>query len=89
MFSLQDLLGQQQGTEAVEQISQNVGAEHDHPLWRGQTGHMFGPQSLPVAQSGDVNLVVASTFIFAVFILIVNLLVDLSYGIIDPRVRLA
>jgi hypothetical protein len=27
MFSLQDLLGQQQGTEAVEQISQNVGAE--------------------------------------------------------------
>nr|AIA11300.1 Bacterial protein of unknown function (DUF937) [uncultured bacterium] len=27
MFSLQDLLGQQQGSEAVEQISQNVGAD--------------------------------------------------------------
>lgn len=27
MFSLQNLLGQQQGNEAVEQISQNVGAE--------------------------------------------------------------
>lgn len=27
MFSLQDLLGQQQGSEAVDQISQNVGAE--------------------------------------------------------------
>ncbi len=27
MFSLQDLLGPQQGTQAVEQISQNVGAE--------------------------------------------------------------
>lgn len=27
MFSLQDLLGQQQGGEALEQISQNVGAE--------------------------------------------------------------
>lgn len=27
MFSLQDLLGNQQGSEAVEQISQNVGAE--------------------------------------------------------------
>jgi hypothetical protein len=27
MFSLQDLLGQQQGSEALEQISQNVGAE--------------------------------------------------------------
>ena len=36
---------------------------YDHPLWRGQTGHMFGPQSLPIAQSGDVNLVVG-TYIF-------------------------
>ncbi|MEO7658460.1 MAG: DUF937 domain-containing protein [Pyrinomonadaceae bacterium] len=27
MFSLQDLLGQEQGTQAVEEISQNVGAE--------------------------------------------------------------
>jgi len=27
MFSLQDLLGQQQGSQAVEQISQNVGAD--------------------------------------------------------------
>ena len=27
MFSLQDLLGQQKGSEAVDQISQNVGAE--------------------------------------------------------------
>ena len=37
----------------------------------------------------DVNLVVSATFIFAIFILAVNLLVDLSYGIVDPRVRLA
>jgi thiamine pyrophosphate-dependent acetolactate synthase large subunit-like protein len=36
---------------------------YTHPLWRGQTGHMFGPQSLPIAQSGDVNLVVG-TYIF-------------------------
>jgi hypothetical protein len=28
MFSLQDLLGQEKGAEAVEQISQNVGADH-------------------------------------------------------------
>ena len=27
MFSLQDLLGQEQGTQAVDQISQNVGAD--------------------------------------------------------------
>jgi len=36
---------------------------YDHPLWCGQTGHMFGPQSLPTAQSGDVNLVIG-TYIF-------------------------
>ncbi|MFN8635322.1 MAG: thiamine pyrophosphate-binding protein [Chloroflexota bacterium] len=36
---------------------------YDHPLWKGQTGHMFGPQSLPIAQSGDCNLVVG-TYIF-------------------------
>jgi thiamine pyrophosphate-dependent acetolactate synthase large subunit-like protein len=34
-----------------------------HPFWRGQTGHMFGPQSLPIAQSGDVNLIVG-TYVF-------------------------
>ncbi|MCU1289966.1 MAG: hypothetical protein JWN60_2195 [Acidobacteria bacterium] len=28
MFSLQDLLGQEKGSEAVEQISRNVGADH-------------------------------------------------------------
>ncbi|MCC7370196.1 MAG: thiamine pyrophosphate-binding protein [Chloroflexi bacterium] len=36
---------------------------YTHPLWRGQTGHMFGPQSLPIAQAGDVNFVVG-TYIF-------------------------
>jgi hypothetical protein len=28
MFSLQDLLGQEQGTQAVDQLSQNLGANH-------------------------------------------------------------
>jgi benzoylformate decarboxylase len=40
---------------------------YDHPLWRGQTGHMFGPQSLPIAQSGDVNLVVGTYILPEVF----------------------
>jgi peptide/nickel transport system permease protein len=50
-----------------------------------------GVGSLAVAaiNNRDVNLVVSATFVFAVFILIVNLLVDLSYGLVDPRVRLA
>jgi len=40
---------------------------YDHPLWRGQTGHMFGPQSLPITQSGDVNLVVGTYILPEVF----------------------
>jgi len=40
---------------------------YDHPLWRGQTGHMFGPQSLPVMQSGDVNLIVGTYVLPEVF----------------------
>jgi peptide/nickel transport system permease protein len=35
----------------------------------------------------DIPLVMAATFVFAGTILFVNLLVDLSYGLIDPRVR--
>jgi benzoylformate decarboxylase len=40
---------------------------YDHPLWRGQTGHMFGPQSLPITQSGDVNLIVGTYMLPEVF----------------------
>ena len=40
-----------------------VNIPYDHPLWHGQTGHMFGHQSLPITQSGDVNLIVG-TYIF-------------------------
>ena len=36
----------------------------------------------------DIPLVMAATFFFAFIILVVNLLVDLSYGLVDPRVRL-
>jgi peptide/nickel transport system permease protein len=48
-----------------------------------------GNLAVSAINNRDVALVVASTFVFAVFILIVNLLVDLSYGLVDPRVRLA
>jgi benzoylformate decarboxylase len=40
---------------------------YDHPLWRGQTGHMFGHQSLPIMQSGDVNLIVGTYVLPEVF----------------------
>lgn len=38
-----------------------------HPLWRGQTGHMFGSHSLPILQSGDVNLIVGTYMVPEVF----------------------
>ncbi|MCC7368213.1 MAG: ABC transporter permease [Chloroflexi bacterium] len=47
-----------------------------------------GSLAVSAINGRDVSLVVASTFVFAVFILAVNLLVDLSYGLVDPRVRL-
>jgi peptide/nickel transport system permease protein len=47
-----------------------------------------GNLAVSAINNRDVALVVSATFIFAVFILIVNLLVDLSYGLVDPRVRL-
>ncbi|MGE3267773.1 MAG: thiamine pyrophosphate-binding protein [Chloroflexota bacterium] len=40
---------------------------YTHPLWKGQTGHMFGPQSLPIVRSGDVNLVVGTYILPEVF----------------------
>jgi ABC-type dipeptide/oligopeptide/nickel transport system permease component len=48
-----------------------------------------GSLAVSAINNRDVALVVSATFVFAVFILLVNLLVDLSYGLVDPRVRLA
>jgi len=47
-----------------------------------------GNLAVSAINNRDVALVVSATFVFAVFILLVNLLVDLSYGLVDPRVRL-
>jgi len=38
-----------------------------HPLWRGQTGHMFGSHSRPITQAGDVNLIVGTYMLPEVF----------------------
>jgi peptide/nickel transport system permease protein len=48
-----------------------------------------GNLAVSAINNRDVNLVVSTTFVFAVFILLVNLLVDLSYGLVDPRIRLS
>jgi len=39
----------------------------DHPLYQGQTGHMFGLSSLPVTSKGDVNLVCGTYMVPEVF----------------------
>jgi benzoylformate decarboxylase len=60
------------GAEEVTRVAELLGAEvygvdsgeinmiPDHPLYSGQTGHMFGSHSLPIVQEGDVNLVVGT-----------------------------
>lgn len=40
-------------------------------------------------QSNDYNVVVSISFIYSVMLVTVMLLVDILYGIIDPRIRLA
>lgn len=47
-----------------------------------------GRLAVQAINNRDIPLVMAATFFFAVIILLVNLLVDLSYGLVDPRVRL-
>jgi thiamine pyrophosphate-dependent acetolactate synthase large subunit-like protein len=65
--------------DAITQLAELLGADvwgvdggelnfsYRHPLWRGQTGHMFGSHSLPILQSGDVNLVVGTYMVPEVF----------------------
>jgi thiamine pyrophosphate-dependent acetolactate synthase large subunit-like protein len=45
----------------------NLNMSYRHPMWRGQTGHMFGSHSLSITQSGDVNLVVGTYMLPEVF----------------------
>lgn len=47
--------------------SGEINLSYAHPLWRGQTGHMFGSHSLPITASGDVNLVVGTYMVPEVF----------------------
>lgn len=39
-------------------------------------------------QSSDYNLILACSFLYAVMYIIMMLVIDVSYGIIDPRIRL-
>ena len=47
--------------------SGELNMSYAHPLWQGQTGHMFAAQSRPITQRGDVNLVVGTYMVPEVF----------------------
>ncbi|GIE87409.1 ABC transporter permease [Actinoplanes regularis] len=49
----------------------------------------LGYQALQAIQGNDLPVILGVTMIAAGFIVIANLVVDLVYGLIDPRVRLA
>jgi benzoylformate decarboxylase len=65
--------------EEAEQVAEVLGAEiwgvdsgevnvsYAHPLYQGQTGHMFGASSFPVTSKGDVNLVCGTYMVPEVF----------------------
>ena len=40
-------------------------------------------------QSNDYNVVIALSFIYSALYIVIMLVVDILYGIIDPRIRLA
>jgi benzoylformate decarboxylase len=55
------------GAEVWESDNGELNMSHTHPLYQGATGHMFGYQSLPILQKGDVNLVCSTYIVPEVF----------------------
>jgi benzoylformate decarboxylase len=55
------------GAEIWEANNGEVNVDTTHPLYQGATGHMFGAQSLPIMQKGDVLLVSGTYLLPEVF----------------------
>lgn len=55
------------GAEVWGCDSGELNMRYDHPLYQGQTGHMFGFHSLPITQNGDVILVSGTYMVPEVF----------------------
>ncbi|MDD2365063.1 MAG: thiamine pyrophosphate-binding protein [Desulfuromonadaceae bacterium] len=60
-------LAEMLGAEVWGVDSGELNMAYDHPLYRGQTGHMFGEQSLSILQRGDVNLICGTYIVPEVF----------------------
>jgi ABC-type dipeptide/oligopeptide/nickel transport system permease component len=48
----------------------------------------FGFMAVSAFRAGDIQTVAATTMVTGAIIILMNLLVDLTYGLLDPRVRL-
>ncbi len=55
------------GAEVWEADAGELNMSYAHPLYMGMTGHMFGKNSLPLMQKGDVNLIVGTYVLPEVF----------------------
>jgi thiamine pyrophosphate-dependent acetolactate synthase large subunit-like protein len=55
------------GAEVWEADAGEVNIDYSHPLHQGMTGHMFGPNSLPIMQKGDVVFAVGTYLLPEVF----------------------
>jgi thiamine pyrophosphate-dependent acetolactate synthase large subunit-like protein len=55
------------GAEVWECDNGELNMSHSHPLYRGSTGHMFGFQSKPILEKGDVNLICGTYIVPEVF----------------------
>ena len=60
-------VAEQLGAEVYDADSGEVNMSYAHPLYQGATGHMFGPQSRPITEKGDVNLICGTYMLPEVF----------------------
>jgi benzoylformate decarboxylase len=60
-------VGELLGAEVWGVDSGELNISYAHPLYQGQTGHMFGSSSLPMTSKGDVNLVCGTYMLPEVF----------------------
>jgi benzoylformate decarboxylase len=79
MIFIGDGVAYSEGQTELTKVAELLGAEvwgvdsgelnisYTHPLYQGQTGHMFGSSSLPITSKGDVNLVCGTYMLPEVF----------------------
>lgn len=60
-------VAEQLGAEVYDADSGEVNISYAHPLYQGATGHMFGFQSRPITEKGDVNLICGTYMLPEVF----------------------